>query len=78
MVSNVGTVKLIPVKKQPSDCTWDELFDSGTIPPLCPDGVGTECLLLGETVVATSGDICRVNSWVFYLSPFVSGLIFLR
>ena len=75
--SNVGSVKLIPVKKQPTGCTWDELFNSNTIPPLCPDGINTEeCLLLGKTVVAASGDICGVGSWVFYHSPFVHHLIF--
>jgi hypothetical protein len=69
---NTGSVKLIPTKKQPSSGTWDELFNADTIPPLCPDGVNTEeSLLLGQTVVAASGDICRVGSWVFYRSPSV-------
>lgn len=77
MTLNVGSVKLIPSKKQPSSCTWDEIFDFDTIPPPHPEGVNTgENLLLGETVVATSGDICRVNSWVFYRSPLVCPLIF--
>ena len=62
----------MPTKKQPRDCTWDELFDSDTIPPLCPDGVdANECLLIGESVIAASGDICKVGSWVFYHSPSV-------
>jgi hypothetical protein len=77
VASNIGSVKLIPVKKQPSGCTWDELFNPNTIPPPCPDGVNTEeSLLLGKTVVAASGDICRVGSWVFYRSPFVCHLFF--
>jgi hypothetical protein len=62
---NAGSVKLIPAKKQPNSCTWDELF-TDNIPPPRPDGVDAEdCFLLGETVVAASGDTCRVNSWVF-------------
>jgi len=76
-VSNVGSVKLVPEKKQPSRCTWDELFNTGTIPLPRPDGVHAEdCLLLGKTVIATSGDICRIGSWVFYHSPFVRHLVF--
>jgi len=78
-VSNVGSVKLIPAKKQPSGCTWDELFNCDTLPPPCPDDINTEeSLLLGETVVAASADVCRVGSWVFYHSPFVCLLVFSR
>ena len=70
--SVLGSVNLVPAKKQPSGCTWDGLFDSDTIPPPRPDGVNAEeCLLLGATVVATSGDVCKVGSWVFYCSPHV-------
>jgi len=70
-VLNTGSVKLVPTKKQPSNCTWDELFDSDTIPLLRPDGVDAdECLLIGENVVASSGDVCKVGSWVFYRLPF--------
>ncbi|KAF9779423.1 hypothetical protein BJ322DRAFT_1167229 [Thelephora terrestris] len=65
------SVKFIPAKKQPKNCTWDELFDSGTIPPPCPDGIAVdECLSMGESIVATSGDVCRVGSWVFYRSTY--------
>jgi len=72
MTFTVGSVTLIPAKKQPSGCTWDGLFNSNTVPPPRPNGVDAEeCLLLGKTVVAASGDDCKVGSWVFYLSPFV-------
>ena len=71
-----GSVNLVPAKNQPSGVTWDELFDSNTIPPQCPDGFSADDrLLLGETVVAASGDICKAGSWVFYRSPFVRHVI---
>lgn len=74
---NLGSVKLVPTKKQPSSCTWDSRFDSDIIPPPCSNGIHTEdCSLLGKTVVAASGDICRVGSWVFYHSPIVCYPIF--
>lgn len=70
---------MVPTKKQPSGCTWDELFGSDTIPLPRPDGVDAgEHFLLGETVVAASGDICRVGSWVFYRSPLVCYCVFLN
>ena len=60
------------MKKQPSNCTWDELFNSDTIPPSRPGDIGIEDhLLLGETVVAVSGDVCKVGSWIFYCSQLV-------
>ena len=77
MASNIGSIKLIPAKKQPSNCTWDQLFDSDTIPPPRPDGLDTEeCLFLGETVVAASGDICKIGSWVFCRLHLVRNRIF--
>ena len=36
LLGHAGSVKLIPTKKQPDGCTWDELFDSNVIPPPCP------------------------------------------
>lgn len=69
-IFNTGSVKLVPAKRQPSSCTWDESFNSDTIPPPCPSGINVEeCLLLGKTVVAASGDVCKVGSWVFYRLP---------
>ena len=60
-----GSITQVPKAKQPTDCTWDSLFD--TIPPVRPPGINEETLLvLGESVVSVSGDTCSNGSWVFY------------
>ena len=67
-----GSINLVAAKKQPSACTWDGLFESGVIPPPHPNGVSAEeHLLIGKTVIAASGDVCSVGSWVFYRSQSV-------
>ena len=64
-LTTLGSVAQVPKSKQPTNCTWDLLFDA--IPPVRPLGIdeGTQ-LELRKSVVLVSGDTCSDGSWVFY------------